>query len=254
MTRRLIDKDRVREQRRQVRLMLALERKFAPKFRNEIIRASVMMIKGFKNTGSVPNKPEDHEIKIANIYKQVALITFEVFGSRIIEQGKAAGLILETKDFAEFFQRIALEYINGEKVRQRIVSIGETTRNQIVAIVEIGQSEGLSVAQIASKMAKAIPSISRQRAALIARTETHGAANSGADAAARSLGLDLQKEWVAAADERTRIAHAEADGQVVDMDQPFMVGGELLMYPSDANGSPENTINCRCAVSHIVVE
>jgi len=94
--------------------------------------------------------------------------------------------------------------------------------------------------------------ISRQRGALIARTETHGAANYGPDGAARATGLDVRKEWVAAADERTRTTHAEADGQVVPIDQPFRVGGELLMFPGDPAGSGANIINCRCAISHIV--
>jgi uncharacterized protein with gpF-like domain len=94
--------------------------------------------------------------------------------------------------------------------------------------------------------------ISRQRGALIARTETHGAANYGADGAARATGLKLRKEWIAAEDERTRPDHNEANGQIVDMDQAFDVGGEALMYPGDPAGSAGNIINCRCGVSHVV--
>jgi len=37
------------------------------------------------------------------------------------------------------------------------------------------------------------------------------------------------------------------------MDEPFIVGGERLMYPGDASGSAAQTINCRCAVAHTVV-
>ena len=33
---------------------------------------------------------------------------------------------------------------------------------------------------------------------------------------------------------------------MVNVDQPFNVAGEDLMYPRDPNGSPENTINCHC--------
>jgi uncharacterized protein with gpF-like domain len=42
--------------------------------------------------------------------------------------------------------------------------------------------------------------------------------------------------------------HLAADGQVQDIDEPFDVGGEQLMYPGDPAGSPGNTINCRCTV------
>ena len=57
---------------------------------------------------------------------------------------------------------------------------------------------------------------------------------------------NLQKEWIATLDERVRIDHAEANGQVVDMDKNFLVGGEELAYPGDSRGSAANVINCRC--------
>jgi uncharacterized protein with gpF-like domain len=51
-----------------------------------------------------------------------------------------------------------------------------------------------------------------------------------------------------------RVSHMLADGQVVKSDQPFIVGGEKLMYPRDPSGAADNTINCSClvypAVSH----
>jgi uncharacterized protein with gpF-like domain len=98
-----------------------------------------------------------------------------------------------------------------------------------------------------------VPAFSRQRAALIARTETHGAANFGAQEAAKETGLQLRKEWVSASDERTRDSHRRADGQVVGMDEPFRIGGARLMYPGDPDGPADETINCRCAVAHQVI-
>jgi hypothetical protein len=57
-----------------------------------------------------------------------------------------------------------------------------------------------------------------------------------------------QKMWTAILDERTRDAHAEADGQIVDEDEPYNVGGEELMEPGDDSlgASDENICNCRC--------
>ena len=49
---------------------------------------------------------------------------------------------------------------------------------------------------------------------------------------------------LSALDSRTRPEHAEADGQVVGVDEPFIVGGEKLMFPGDRSGSPWNTYNC----------
>lgn len=59
----------------------------------------------------------------------------------------------------------------------------------------------------------------------------------------------VKKEWVTMGDEVVRPAHISADGQVVDINAPFIVGGEELMWPADMSrgASVGNTINCRCA-------
>jgi uncharacterized protein with gpF-like domain len=252
MSKRLTDSDPRREQRRQERMLLVLERKFRRVLASEIARASVAMVDQFKATGRAPDLPEWHERAIAGTYQEIASMSIEMFGERVVNQGKSLGKVIETKSFREFFLRLAMEYLGLEMIRRRITSVTETTRQQIVNQIKIGQQAGEGVDAIAKRITGNIPFISRQRGALIARTETHGAANYGADAAARATRLDVRKEWVAAADERTRLSHAEADGQVVQIDQPFTVDGEMLMFPGDPEGSGGNIINCRCAVSHLV--
>lgn len=261
---RLIDNDRRRENLKQQRLLMIAERRFGRMFGRVLRELSTEMVEAFRASGSVPNLPPDAEQRIAAVFSDMIGAMVEAFGSRILEQGKTAGHDLETKGFAEFFQRVAVEYIAQEAIRQRITSIAETTRNQIVRQVVAGQTDGLGVAEIARNIAGTVRNMSTLRGALIARTETHGAANHGADQAARATGLNLRKEWVSVNDHRTRgdddaFDHRAADGQIVDMDQPFRIsrvggGSELLMFPGDPNGSPGNTINCRCSVAHIVVE
>lgn len=56
--------------------------------------------------------------------------------------------------------------------------------------------------------------------------------------------------WNAVMDERTRDDHADADQQVVNLGDPFEVGGEELMYPGDPAGSDGNVINCRCWLTY----
>ncbi len=239
-------------------------------FAAEITRASTHMINEFKRLGAVPHLPIDHVGRLRAIYIDMADVSITAFGGRIVDQGKARGLVLERKDFAEFFKRMALEYIQDELLRQRIAFVSEATRSQIVRLVVAGQEEGLGVSEIARNITEALPGLSMRRGALIARTETHGAANFGADQAARSTGLDLQKEWVSVEDHRTRdfgegdgvidvFSHRAMNGVVVDIDQAFSIpnrlgGFEKMMFPGDPVGSAGNTINCRCAVSHIVKE
>jgi len=181
----------------------------------------------------------------------LAIASATTFGARVIDMGKAAGRTLETKDFAGTMARLALSYVASEMIRRRIVSISETTRSQIVAGIARGYAAGLGVADIARQIRDVVPLRSESRAAMIARTETHGAANFGANEAARETGLNLRREWIAAEDARTRETHDAANGQIVGMDEPFDIGGALLMYPGDPDGPPEETINCRCAVGFI---
>jgi SPP1 gp7 family putative phage head morphogenesis protein len=253
MARRLIDQNPQREQRRQSLLLDRLEVSFRNRMRAELTRAMGDMLRVYELTGEVP-PARDHTEQVEALFRSMAVQCATTFGARIIQQGKDAGHVLETKGFAETMARLALQYVGSEAIRRRITSIAETTRAQIVNAVSRGYDAGLGVQAIAKLVRDQIPAFSRQRAALIARTETHGAANFGAQEAAKETGLQLRKEWVAASDERTRESHVEADGQIVGMDEPFIIGGVALMYPGDPDGPPEETINCRCAVAHVVID
>jgi uncharacterized protein with gpF-like domain len=57
---------------------------------------------------------------------------------------------------------------------------------------------------------------------------------------------DATREWASVGDDRTRDSHLDADGQVVGLNEPFIVGGESLMFPGDPDGSEEETAGCRC--------
>jgi hypothetical protein len=56
----------------------------------------------------------------------------------------------------------------------------------------------------------------------------------------------LRKQWRRSGKVHSRVTHDAADGQVVDVDEPFLVGGEKLMYPRDPKASARNTVNCGC--------
>jgi hypothetical protein len=57
-----------------------------------------------------------------------------------------------------------------------------------------------------------------------------------------------EKMWITRHDERVRDEHRAADGQIVPIDQPFIVDGFALKYPGDRSAPIHLTVNCRCVV------
>jgi SPP1 gp7 family putative phage head morphogenesis protein len=139
-----------------------------------------------------------------------------------------------------------LRWIN-ETVSRKVVGINNTTRNRIRHIIRIGIEEGLPYREIASRLTLIGKISSIKRAKNIAWTETHTTANKGSFEMAREMKMKF-KEWLSAKDERTRHDHRLANGQRVEIDDPFIVMGEALQFPGDPDGSAENVIRCRCTM------
>ena len=93
--------------------------------------------------------------------------------------------------------------------------------------------------------------LGKYQAERIVRTEATNAANLGVMQSATDVyGKNgLQKKWITSIDGRERSAHAAANGQVVDFNDKFRVGGEMLDRAGDPAGSAANVVNCRCAIA-----
>lgn len=125
-------------------------------------------------------------------------------------------------------------------------------KKRITASVTSSILQGKSIKGMADDLQTRIPTMNRDSAIRTARTAVTGAQNAGRQdsyVAAEKMGIEMEREWVCALGARTRPEHAEADGQVVGVDEPFTVGGEKLMYPGDRSGSGWNIYNCRCTVT-----
>lgn len=254
-----------REAAIQRRLLDVAEGRFRRKLAKVIRDESEQLVAKYRELGYVPAPTDDDFRAFKDVYLDIGKVTARAFGSRIVAQGKAAGLILETKiSFTDLFLSLATQWVNLEAIRRRITSVTETTRERIVRQVAAGQDDGLGVDAIAKRINKAVPKISRTRGALIARTETHGAANYAMHETAKTTGLDLVKEWVSVEDARTRnfgddaeYNHVTMNGQQREMDEPFAmpwIGGDpiAIMFPGEAGKPGAATINCRCSVVHRV--
>ncbi len=132
--------------------------------------------------------------------------------------------------------------------KQLAGQVTDTTYAQIQSALAAGTDAGEAIPELAVRVQGVFAHASDTRATRIARTEVVSAYNAAGNVVAGILGPDVVagQEWIAARDSRTRADHAEADGQIVGIEESFSVGGEDLAYPGDENGSAANVVNCRC--------
>lgn len=175
-------------------------------------------------------------------------------------KGQADGA-LDNIDFALFdehtVKRLLVErpdlmpYYPEKRAINRGIDLAYGKR-QITSVVTSGILQGQSITKMARHLMDMVTGMNQTSAVRAARTAVTQAENAGRQAAADELeskGCILQKRWMATHDNRTRHYHAKADGQIVDNDKPFTVGGEKLMFPGDGSmgASGWNLYNCRCS-------
>jgi SPP1 gp7 family putative phage head morphogenesis protein len=110
-----------------------------------------------------------------------------------------------------------------------------------------GILQGENIPKIANRMATVV-GMEKNSAIRNARTYTTSVENKAKMdryEEAEEMGIDLEKEWMATLDDRTRDSHRELDGVRVANDERFPNG---LMYPADPSGDPAEVYNCRCRI------
>ena len=124
-------------------------------------------------------------------------------------------------------------------------------KRQISACVTSSILQGKSIKGMADDLQTRIPTMNRDSAIRTARTAVTNAQNAGrmdSYVAAEKMGIKLKKRWLSTLDNRTRHAHAMLDGQTVDIDKPFKVDGEEIMFPGDTSAPGYLVYNCRCTM------
>ncbi|MCF7861194.1 phage portal protein [Candidatus Woesearchaeota archaeon] len=96
----------------------------------------------------------------------------------------------------------------------------------------------------ATEQVRDVLDTTKDRAKMIARTETVRARNMGHKAAAESSGLKLKKQWDASLDLRTSEVCRNLDGEIIEMNEKFKYKGEEFDLP------PAHP-NCRSRVIYI---
>ena len=127
----------------------------------------------------------------------------------------------------------------------------KTLRNIFRSLLSDQEFMQLGEQQQARVLRRKFNRYSQTQAERLVRTESTLIANYATMQSALSIfpGAQMKKEWIASFDDRTRDAHALADGQIVNYDDTFIVGVDFMKYPGDPAASAENVINCRCSVA-----
>ena len=118
-----------------------------------------------------------------------------------------------------------------------------------------GIIQGDPMDRIASRLLN-VENMNANQAIRTARTAVTGAENKGRQDSyqqAEDDGIIMGKEWIATNDSRTRHAHKELNGKIVNQDEPFVVDGMKIMFPGDPDADPSLVYNCRCTLGGVVL-
>lgn len=165
---------------------------------------------------------------------------------------------IETKafGFAEAWVKWILDYLRKHLIENITFNVNKTTRDHLLKILSKSISEGMGVDETVSLLEK--DKFSETQAARIVRTEVNISANAGVLAAGETYEYQMQKEWVAVQDFRTRgndpedhASHVALNGTVIDFEDVFTDprNGDKLKSPGDPKAKAESIINCRCQLT-----
>jgi len=125
--------------------------------------------------------------------------------------------------------------------------VNETLVDIIYRTLQRAVKESWTVEEFTQLITHQVDEFSTWRSRLWARTETAKVENWGQVEGYKQTEFVEKKGWLSAFAPESRDEHMATDGQVVGLDEPFIVGGEQLQYPGDPAGSPGNICNCLCA-------
>lgn len=111
--------------------------------------------------------------------------------------------------------------------------------------------QGQTIPQLAASIAgiAAMDQRAAMKAARTAITSAHSLGKLKGYERAADMGIDVDKQWLAALDSRTRGSHRHLDGETVKLDAEFSNG---LKYPGDPDGPASEVYNCRCTLVPVI--
>ena len=123
-------------------------------------------------------------------------------------------------------------------------------RQKFNALLTQSILQGESIPNTAKRLGTAL-NMGKNMATRAARTAMTAAENAGRTDSyqrAKRIGIDLEQQWMATLDMRTRHSHRQLDGQHVPVGEKFKIDGVELEFPGDPTAPGEYVWNCRCTL------
>lgn len=126
-------------------------------------------------------------------------------------------------------------------------------RQKINSVITQAVLQGDSIPKIAQNLRK-VADMNYKAAVRNARTSMTAAQNAGRVESykhAKSMGIDLEQEWLATLDGRTRHSHRQLDGEKITVAKDKWHPAKFsngCRYPGDPLGPPWEIYNCRCTL------
>ena len=241
------------ERRRQLVLRNNLEKRFFKRLNTlfrKFVRVQMFLYSEYgiyDRENSVRILNEDFFPLMLSHYKRIFKSIYKMNESKYKSNYKQEAYVF---DRSVDIENLVTQYFNTRQLVLTGISLHLADR--IAKTIESARADNLTLPQIAKLVTDKFLPISRSRANVIARTETHSAASfvnhSYHNTLQQDLGITMVKQWSATNDARTRTTHAQANGQQVLMDEDFEVGGVAMGYAGDPRGGVKNVVNCRCVI------
>lgn len=207
-----------------------LERQLKP-FTDPEVLAPIMDVKKAYDS--------DVEYELESVLDDIELNNYEKFAKWGVEEGiKDARTNLGLTATFTLTNRRFIDIL-GDREQLLIQSVNDTTKKMLSKIISEGKSKGLTNEEVADQITEQIPTITANRADVIARTEIANALGTARLDEYKRRGVE-KKRWVVVEDIGDQCGEFAALG-TVDIDYEFEPG--VLQEPAHPN--------CRCYVENV---
>lgn len=153
----------------------------------------------------------------------------------------------------KYLETLSNNKVAGKTLSQRLYKQRTQLAQRTTDAIARGMMFGYGYDRMALEI-RTVSEASYNQAVRIARTESgrvRSIATQRAYLEAKNKGVYLQKQWMSTSDSRTREDHSILNGQVVDVEEDFVIGNYKAQGPR-MFGVGREDINCRCTTVSVV--